>query len=153
MCDVLMTVRSRARLTSRAATFHRPNSLINAPQIDVPEVMGMPAADAQDKLEDLGFTVVSGGAIDSYAAAGQAASSSPEAGARVSNGSSITLYTSNGAVTTLKDYVAAAPRRSTSLRTTSKPTDSPSSAGGKRPPTRTATPAGRWLLTWRRDRV
>jgi membrane peptidoglycan carboxypeptidase len=82
------------------------SSLVNGVQVTIPDVKGMSASDAQKALENLGFTVEDGGAVDSDAQAGQAASTSPAAGSSAAKGSSITLSTSNGAVSALKDYTA-----------------------------------------------
>ena len=62
---------------------------------DLPSVIGLSVADATAKLEDAGFTVEVGGAVDSDQPEGLVAAQNPGAG-KVAGGSTITLSPSNG---------------------------------------------------------
>ena len=62
----------------------------------MPNVVGMTVDDAQRYLEGLGFTVAVVGQVNSDLQAGLVAQVSPEGGATVYSGSTISLYTSTG---------------------------------------------------------
>jgi beta-lactam-binding protein with PASTA domain len=74
-----------------------PPSVIQAPRATVPDVRGKSQAQARAALQYAGFTYSDGGAIDSELPAGMIAGSSPSGGSWVSRGSSVTVYSSNGA--------------------------------------------------------
>ncbi|OII15510.1 transglycosylase domain-containing protein [Curtobacterium sp. MCBA15_008] len=62
----------------------------------VPDVSGKSAADAKATLAASGFTYVDGGAQPGAQKAGTVTSTSPSPGSLLSNGSSVTVYTSDG---------------------------------------------------------
>ncbi|MFJ7289583.1 transglycosylase domain-containing protein [Curtobacterium sp. AB451] len=62
----------------------------------VPDVTGKTAAEAKAAITGAGFTYVDGGAQPGSAKAGTVSSTSPSANSLLSNGSSVTVYTSDG---------------------------------------------------------
>ncbi|NPC41990.1 transglycosylase domain-containing protein [Nocardioides sp. zg-1230] len=64
----------------------------------VPDVAGQSVEAATAALEGAGFTVADGGQVNSETGAGLVAYSSPEGGAQLSSGDTVTLYTSTGYV-------------------------------------------------------
>lgn len=62
----------------------------------VPDVNGQDVAGATAALQAAGFVVADGGQVDSEAAAGTVAYTSPEPGSQLSSGDTVTLYTSTG---------------------------------------------------------
>ena len=62
---------------------------------DLPNVVGMPVDQATSTLEDAGFSVTVGEAVDSGEAAGIVAAQSPSAG-KVGGGTEVTIFPSNG---------------------------------------------------------
>jgi hypothetical protein len=76
--------------------FPRPDSnLTRQVMVDLPNVVGQPVAQAQQTLEDAGFSVQVGDAVDSTVGAGLVATQTPGAGS-VPSGSTITLNPSTG---------------------------------------------------------
>jgi membrane peptidoglycan carboxypeptidase len=73
-----------------------PRELLSGQLSTVPDVYGQSEAQAIAVLEGLGFTPQNGGTAASSLAAGKVASSSPGAGARISQGSIVTYYLSDG---------------------------------------------------------
>lgn len=76
-----------------------PSELLTGQLATVPDVSGQSEAQAIAVLEGLGFTPQNGGAAASSLAAGKVTSSSPGAGARISQGSIVTYYLSDGSLT------------------------------------------------------
>ncbi|RYB93838.1 PASTA domain-containing protein [Nocardioides oleivorans] len=64
----------------------------------VPDVTGMSPEEATQTITSAGFTAADGGQVNSEATAGSVASSSPDAGAQLSSGDTVTFYTSTGYV-------------------------------------------------------
>ncbi|HEX6516953.1 MAG TPA: transglycosylase domain-containing protein [Nocardioidaceae bacterium] len=64
----------------------------------VPDVGGMSVEQATSTLEGAGFSVANGGEVNSEVAAGTVAYSSPGAGASLSSGDTVVIYTSTGYV-------------------------------------------------------
>jgi membrane peptidoglycan carboxypeptidase len=64
----------------------------------VPDVAGQSVEAATAALQAAGFTVADGGQVNSETGAGLVASTSPEGGAQLSSGDTVTLYTSTGYV-------------------------------------------------------
>lgn len=86
--------------------FGTPTSdLVNGVQVAVPDVRGMTVTAAKTLVESLGFTFADGGVVDSDVPAGQAAGSDPAAGTNVTKGSTITVTTSNAALTAVPNFV------------------------------------------------
>ncbi|MFZ7087073.1 transglycosylase domain-containing protein [Curtobacterium sp. RRHDQ10] len=87
-----------------AGAFTNPSgSAINGNTIAVPDVSGKTTADAQTTLAGAGFTFVDGGTQAGSAAAGTVSSTSPAAGALLSKGASVTVYTSDGSQANVPD--------------------------------------------------
>ncbi|MHA6696118.1 transglycosylase domain-containing protein [Homoserinimonas sp. A520] len=83
-----------------------PSELLSGQLSTVPDVTGQSEAQVIALLEGLGFTPQNGGTGPSSIAAGRVASSSPGAGARISQGSVVTYYLSDGSLTqTMPDVV------------------------------------------------
>jgi beta-lactam-binding protein with PASTA domain len=76
-----------------------PGNLMSGQQSTVPDVSGQSEAQVIALLEGLGFTPQAGGPTPSGITAGLAVSSSPGAGARVSQGTVVTYYLSDGSLT------------------------------------------------------
>ncbi len=64
----------------------------------VPDVAGQSVEAATAALQAAGFTVADGGQVNSETGAGLVAYTSPEGGAQLSSGDTVTLYTSTGYV-------------------------------------------------------
>ncbi|HEX5919686.1 MAG TPA: transglycosylase domain-containing protein [Nocardioides sp.] len=64
----------------------------------VPDVAGQSVEAATAALQSAGFTVADGGQVNSETGAGMVAYTSPEGGAQLSSGDTVTLYTSTGYV-------------------------------------------------------
>jgi membrane peptidoglycan carboxypeptidase len=80
-----------------AVDFVKPIATQASPDLSiVPNVVGMTVPDAQTLLEGLGFTVTVVGQVQSDLPAGLVAQISPEAGATMYSGSTVSLYTSTG---------------------------------------------------------
>ncbi|GAB2453154.1 transglycosylase domain-containing protein [Conyzicola lurida] len=84
--------------------------LLNGAAIAVPELTNGSAANAQSILEGLKLTYADGGAIDSDLPAGTVTSTDPAAGTSMARGQTVTVYTSNGSLTTMPDVVSGAPQ-------------------------------------------
>jgi membrane peptidoglycan carboxypeptidase len=80
-------------------------SAIYGAQVTVPDVRGQSPDAASVILENEGFTVVTGGEVNSELPAGTVASTNPANGASVSSGATVTLSISNGKQTLLPDVV------------------------------------------------
>ena len=80
------------------SSFHQPvKDITNANVADVPDVTGLPLAQAKQKLQAAGFTVqVSPRAIDSNQNPGTVAYTSPGPGAQADQNSPIMIFVSNG---------------------------------------------------------
>ncbi|MET0590185.1 MAG: PASTA domain-containing protein, partial [Naasia sp.] len=65
-------------------------------QVEVPDVTGLTAADAQEIIEGAGFTFADGGTRSSIQPAGQVVASDPAGGSNASRGSTVTVFTSDG---------------------------------------------------------
>jgi membrane peptidoglycan carboxypeptidase len=80
---------------TRAENFARPTSRDS--RVPVPEVRGLPEADAIAALREAGFDVRSGGSLPTQGLpAGAASYTSPSAGSPLDPGETLTLYLSNG---------------------------------------------------------
>jgi membrane peptidoglycan carboxypeptidase len=79
--------------------------LLAGSQVKVPDLTGKSVAAAQSIVEGLGLTFANGGSIDSALTSGVVASSNPSTGSGVTKGSTITVYTSNGALVILPNVV------------------------------------------------
>jgi membrane peptidoglycan carboxypeptidase len=87
------------------ATFTPPNGQdVNGIQTTVPDVAGMPYAQAASQLKQAGFQVTDGGYRNSGYAVDTVAYTSPAAGTQVASGTPVTIYRSNGT-----PYVAPQP--------------------------------------------
>ena len=64
----------------------------------MPDVAGQSVEAATAALQAAGFTVADGGQVNSETGAGLVAYTSPEGGAQLSSGDTVTLYTSTGYV-------------------------------------------------------
>lgn len=81
------------------------SDLLNGVQVAVPDVRGMTVAAAKTLIESLGFAYADGGVVDSDVPAGQAAGSDPAAGTGVTKGSTVTVTTSNAALSAVPNFV------------------------------------------------
>ncbi|WP_022884808.1 transglycosylase domain-containing protein [Glaciibacter superstes] len=81
------------------------SDVIQAVQVPVPDLRGQSMADAQATLEDAGFEFADGGPIDSELPVGTVAGSDPAGGTSAGKGSTVTVYSSNGAVKALPNVV------------------------------------------------
>ena len=83
-----------------------PSELLSGQLSTVPDVSGQSEAQVIALLEGLGFRAQNGGAGPSSLAAGKVASTNPGAGARISQGSVVTYYLSDGSLTqTMSDVI------------------------------------------------
>ncbi|MCU1406025.1 MAG: hypothetical protein JWQ43_2328, partial [Glaciihabitans sp.] len=90
----------------RGTNFPEPGgSLMTGSGKVLPDTTGQSLEAATSILEGSGFTVVNGGVTDSAATAGTTANTSPAGGSVVAAGSTVTVYTSNGALGTIPDLV------------------------------------------------
>ena len=80
-----------------------PPSVIQVPRATVPDVRGTSPAQARAALQYAGFTYSDGGPIDSELPAGTVAGSRPSGGSWVSRGSTVIVYSSNGASKVVPD--------------------------------------------------
>jgi membrane peptidoglycan carboxypeptidase len=80
-------------------------NVIRGAQVTIPDVRGDDVEDATETLEDAGFEVIDGGAVDSELPAGTVAYTDPESGTTLSVGADVTLFTSNGNQLLLPDVV------------------------------------------------
>ena len=81
------------------------SNVIQAAQVPIPDLRGQSMTDAQAILEDAGFEFTDGGPIDSELPVGTVAGSDPAGGTSAGRGSTITVYSSNGAVVLLPNVV------------------------------------------------
>jgi len=73
-----------------------PESATKGEQVTMPDLAGRTTAEAQQVLEQLGFTVSVGRPVDSSQPAGTVASTLPSANTRVNAGTTVTITPSNG---------------------------------------------------------
>jgi len=78
------------------ATFARSSSDATAPRVVLPVLAGLPAEEAQRRLEELGVEVSVDFTANSTVPAGQVFSQSPRSGAKVEVGSEVVLRVSDG---------------------------------------------------------
>ncbi|TFC94538.1 MULTISPECIES: transglycosylase domain-containing protein [Cryobacterium] len=81
------------------------SKVLQAVQVPVPDLRGKSMADATSTLSSAGFDVVDGGATDSEMPAGTVARTDPAGGSSASRGSTVTVYSSNGALKLVPDVV------------------------------------------------
>ncbi len=79
--------------------------LLQGVQVQVPDLGGRSPAEAQSIIAGLGLTYQDGGPRDSARPAGTVDGTDPAAGASVSKGTVITVFTSNGSLVALPDVV------------------------------------------------
>jgi membrane peptidoglycan carboxypeptidase len=91
-------------------------TLVNGVQVKVPDLTGKAPADAQTILQGIGLTYQDGGPTASSQPAGTVASTNPAAGASVSKGTTITVYSSDGSIvmTTIPDVTGETESKATS---------------------------------------
>ncbi|MDQ1582714.1 MAG: hypothetical protein QOF36_768 [Microbacteriaceae bacterium] len=97
--------------------FPTPDStLVNGVQVQVPDLTGKSPADAQAMLKGIGLNYQDGGPTASSQPAGTVASTNPAAGASVSKGAMITVYSSDGSIVnvTIPDEVGQSQGKATS---------------------------------------
>lgn len=80
-------------------------ALMRGVQVTIPDLTGKTAAEASAILNGLGFTTADGGSRDSTQPAGVVAGTSPAAGEEAAKGSSVSVYLSNGTLTTVPNIV------------------------------------------------
>lgn len=80
-----------------------PSSLLAGQGAVVPNVVGQTQEQAKNLIESLGFAYAYGGEVDSKLATGLVASMDPGAGNTVPKGSTVTVYSSNGAGVEMPD--------------------------------------------------
>jgi membrane peptidoglycan carboxypeptidase len=86
--------------------FPAPDStLLNGVQVQVPDLGGKSPAEAQSVLRGIGLNYQDGGPTASTRASGTVASSNPPAGSSVSKGATITVYSSDGSLTTIPNVI------------------------------------------------
>ncbi len=85
------------------------NRLLVGAGATVPDVTGSSLESAKALLVNLGFRFADGGAVDSALEVGKVVSTSPGGGSRVSIGQTVTVYTSNGSMTSVPDAVSGNP--------------------------------------------
>ncbi|MCU1406836.1 MAG: hypothetical protein JWQ43_3139 [Glaciihabitans sp.] len=82
----------------RGTDFPEPGgSLLTGDEVSIPDIAAQSTEAASAVLEANGFVVASGGPVDSAIPAGLAARTNPTAGSLLAKGSTVTLYTSDGA--------------------------------------------------------
>jgi membrane peptidoglycan carboxypeptidase len=81
------------------------DKLLSAPSVGIPNLVGSTMSNAESTLTNLGFTFVDGGPMDSDRPAGQVAGTDPPAGASITMGSTVTVYSSNGSLAALPNVV------------------------------------------------
>jgi beta-lactam-binding protein with PASTA domain len=91
-------------------------TLVNGVQVKVPDLTGKAPADAQSVLQGIGLNYQDGGPTASSLPAGTVASTNPAAGASVSKGTTITVYSSDGSIimTTIPDVKGEPESKATS---------------------------------------
>lgn len=84
--------------------FEKPDqSALTVKMKSVPDTKGKTVAEARQMLETLGFSVTEGGERDSSVTAGLVAETDPAGGGEAPEGSTITIYTSNGQMSQVPD--------------------------------------------------
>jgi len=83
-------------------------SMISGAGVTLPNFVGGAADNAAAIVRNLGLDYADGGQADSELAAGTVIRTEPAAGATVSKGQTVTVYTSNGALKAIPDVVGAA---------------------------------------------
>ncbi len=83
--------------------------LMTGAGVEVPPLNGGTLENSKALLEGLGLSFVDGGQINSDLPAGTVVSSDPGAGAIVARGMTVTVFTSNGAMSTVPDVVSGNP--------------------------------------------
>jgi membrane peptidoglycan carboxypeptidase len=81
------------------------NKLLRGVQVQVPDLSGRSPAEAKSIIEGLGLNYADGGPRDSMKPAGTVDGTDPGAGANVSKGTVITVYTSNASLVALPNVV------------------------------------------------
>ncbi|TFC55038.1 PASTA domain-containing protein [Cryobacterium sp. TMT2-15-1] len=90
------------------------NKVLQAVQIPVPDLRGKSMSEATSTLTSAGFDVVDGGVTDSEMPAGTVARTDPAGGSSASRGSTVTVYSSNGALKIVPDVVGKTEAEATS---------------------------------------
>ncbi|TFC31992.1 PASTA domain-containing protein [Cryobacterium sp. TMT2-18-3] len=90
------------------------NKVLQAVQIPIPDLRGKSMSDATSTLTSAGFDVVDGGVTDSEMPAGTVARTDPAGGSSASRGSTVTVYSSNGALKIVPDVVGKTEAEATS---------------------------------------
>ena len=90
------------------------NKVLQAVQIPVPDLRGKSMSEAASTLTSAGFDVVDGGVTDSEMPAGTVARTDPAGGSSASRGSTVTVYSSNGALKIVPDVVGKTEAEATS---------------------------------------
>jgi membrane peptidoglycan carboxypeptidase len=83
-------------------------SLISGSGTTLPNFVGGTAANAASIIDSLNLEYADGGQVDSELATGTVVRTDPAAGATLSRGQTVTVYTSNGALKAIPDVVSAA---------------------------------------------
>jgi membrane peptidoglycan carboxypeptidase len=81
------------------------NKVLQAVQIPIPDLRGKSMSAATSTLNSAGFDVVDGGVTDSEMPAGTVARTDPAGGTSATRGSTVTVYSSNGALKIVPDVV------------------------------------------------
>jgi len=84
------------------------SSMISGAGVSLPNFVGGAVANATSIIDSLGLEYADGGREDSALAAGTVTRTDPAAGATLSKGQTVTVYTSNGSMTAIPDVVGAA---------------------------------------------
>ncbi|OEI68599.1 transglycosylase domain-containing protein [Curtobacterium sp. ER1/6] len=104
--DVWRQAQTPVNAAYPAGPFTDPSSSsIRGNSIPVPNVEGKSADEARSAIAGAGLTYVDGGARPGGGQAGTVSSTSPGAGSYLSQGSSVTVYTTDGTQTTVPDVV------------------------------------------------
>ncbi|AYG04194.1 transglycosylase domain-containing protein [Gryllotalpicola protaetiae] len=84
--------------------FPTPDALsVNGPQVGIPDLSGKTPQQAQQVLEGLGFVFADGGPQPGSQPAGTVQSTNPPAGSKLSKGSTVTIYESDGSQVLVPD--------------------------------------------------
>jgi len=94
-----------------------PRSMISGAGVTLPDFVGGAADNAAAIVKNLGLSYSDGGRVDSELAAGTVVRTEPAAGSTLSRGQTVTVYTSNGALTAVPDVVGAATDFATASQT------------------------------------
>ncbi|MDH6235829.1 transglycosylase domain-containing protein [Cryobacterium sp. CG_9.6] len=93
------------------------NAVLQAVQVNVPDLRGKSMAEAQATLVAAGFEFADGGVIDSALPAGTVASTDPAGGTNADRGSTVTVSSSNGSQSAIPDTVGKTEAEARSLLT------------------------------------